>query len=112
MSPLKTTLRDAAAGPVLEVLGELDYGSADELRGLVPTITLRPGRRLVLDLGGMTLCDSSGVTALIAAYNHAQAARAEIALTAVPAPISRMLRIVGLDQLFPIDSDSDPAPRS
>ncbi|MER7661497.1 STAS domain-containing protein [Streptomyces sp. NPDC096193] len=112
MSPLKITTRDAATGPVLEIFGELDYDNAPDLRELIPTIALRPGQRLVLDLCGMEFCDSSGLTALIAAHNHAQAARADIALAGVPAHTLRILRIVGLDQIFPIHPDSAAATRS
>ncbi|MFF8731583.1 STAS domain-containing protein [Streptomyces sp. NPDC015171] len=111
MSPLKITARDAATGPVLEIFGELDYSTAGELRALIPTITLQPGQLLVLDLGGMEFCDSSGLSVLIAAHNHALAAQAGIALAAVPAPTLRTLRIVGLDQIFPIHPDSDSATR-
>lgn len=102
LSPLHITTRDTATGPVLEITGELDYTNASELRERLTTLPLRPGRRLVLDLGGMRFCDSSGITALIAARNHAQAAQADIALAAVPAHTLRILRIVGLDQIFPI----------
>ncbi|MEV6839746.1 STAS domain-containing protein [Streptomyces sp. NPDC051133] len=109
MSPLKITIRDASTGPVLEIIGELDYGTAPRLREQVTALTLQPGRRLVLDLGGMEFCDSSGITALIAARNHAHAAQADIALAAVPAHTLRVLRIVGLDQVFPLLPDSETA---
>lgn len=112
MSPLNITTRDVATGPVLEVIGELDYGNASVLRELLTTITLQPGQRLVLDLVSMDFCDSSGLTALIAARNRAHAAHAEIALAAVPANTLRVLRIVGLDQVFPLHPDSDSAARS
>jgi anti-anti-sigma factor len=112
MSPLKITTRDAATGPVLQIFGELDHTTATELREVIPTITLQPGQRLVLDLDGMEFCDSSGITALIAARNHACAAQADIALAAVPANTLRVLRIVGLDQIFTIHPDSDAATRS
>ncbi|MFF7965329.1 STAS domain-containing protein [Streptomyces sp. NPDC007903] len=112
MSPLKILARDAATGPVLAIFGELDYFSAGELRELIPTITLQPGQRLVLDLRGMEFCDSSGLSALIAAYHHAHAAQADIALAAVPAHTLRTLRIVGLDQVFPVHPDSDTATRT
>ncbi|MER6347644.1 STAS domain-containing protein [Streptomyces sp. NPDC001595] len=111
MSPLKITARDAATGPVLEITGELDYANAAELRDLLPTVAPRPGGRLVLDLGGMTFCDSSGITALIAARNHAVAAQADFALAAVPDNTLRILRIVGLDQIFALYPDSDTATR-
>ncbi|MER5716536.1 STAS domain-containing protein [Streptomyces sp. NPDC002132] len=109
MSPLKITTRDAATGPVLEISGELDYANAAGLRDLLPTLTLRAGQRLVVDLGGMEFCDSSGISALIAARNHAEAARADIALAAVPANTLRVLRIVGLDQVFSLHPDSESA---
>ncbi|WP_055495897.1 STAS domain-containing protein [Streptomyces sp. TP-A0356] len=109
MSPLKITARDAATGPVLEIFGQLDYFTAGDLRDLISTITLQPGQRLVLDLSGMEFCDSSGLSALIAAHNHAYAAQADIALAAVPTHTLRTLRIVGLDQIFPIHPDSEIA---
>ncbi|MFE7928300.1 STAS domain-containing protein [Streptomyces sp. NPDC057456] len=111
MSPLKITTRDTAAGPVLEVLGDLDYAHAGELRDLLTTLTLQPGQLLVLDLAGMDFCDSSGLTALIAAHQQALAAHAGIALAAVPANTLRVLRIVGLDQIFPLHPDSETAAR-
>ncbi|AYG78857.1 Anti-sigma-B factor antagonist [Streptomyces hundungensis] len=107
MSPLKITTRDAAPGPVLEIFGELDYASAGELRERILATPLRPGQRLVLDLGGMAFCDSSGLSALIVAHNHARAAEADVALASVPSNTLRILRIVGLDQIFPVFPDSE-----
>ncbi|WP_030672096.1 STAS domain-containing protein [Streptomyces rimosus] len=109
MSSLKITTRDAATGPVLEIVGDLDYDHADELRTVVSGLTLRPDQRLVLDLAAMEFCDSSGITALLAARNHALAAQADIALAAVPANTLRILRYVGLDQVFTCHPDSDVA---
>ncbi|WP_406007395.1 STAS domain-containing protein [Streptomyces sp. NBC_00637] len=112
MSPLKITARDTATGPVLEILGDLDYTHAGELRDLLATLTLRPGQLLILDLAGMDFCDSSGLTALIAARHHTHAAHADIALAAVPANTLRVLRIVGLDQIFTLHPDSESAARN
>ncbi|WP_329145563.1 STAS domain-containing protein [Streptomyces sp. NBC_01456] len=109
MSPLKITTRDAATGPVVEIFGDLDHASAAALRALIPTIALQPGQRLVLDLSGMEFCDSSGITALLAARNRTQAAQADIALAAVPANTLRVLRLVGLDQIFPLHPDAETA---
>ncbi|MFF2200036.1 STAS domain-containing protein [Streptomyces sp. NPDC058145] len=112
MRPLKITVRDAESGSVMEIIGELDYSNAAELRDRLTTLALEPGQRLVLDLAGMDFCDSSGITALIAARNHAHAARADMALAAVPSHTLRVLHIVGLDQIFPLYPDSDTATRS
>ncbi|MGW4985971.1 STAS domain-containing protein, partial [Streptomyces mirabilis] len=68
-----------------------------------------PEAALVIDLTGITFCDSSGMTVLIAARNHALAAQADIALAAVPDRVSRMLHIVGLDQVFPTHATAQAA---
>ncbi|MEU1124643.1 STAS domain-containing protein [Streptomyces sp. NPDC005899] len=109
MSPLQIITRDAVTGPVLEIVGELDYDTAAELRERLAAVTLRPGQRLVLDLGSMRFCDSSGIAALIAARNHAQAHRADVALAAVPAHTLRVLRVVGLDQVFSLHFEGETA---
>ncbi|MDT0394527.1 MULTISPECIES: STAS domain-containing protein [Streptomyces] len=111
MNPLSITTQDATTGPVLEIFGDLDYTTVGELRERLTALTLRPGQRLVLDLAGMTFCDSSGITALIAARNQTHAAHADIALAAVPAHTLRVLRMVGLDQIFVVHPDSDAATR-
>ncbi|ROQ32653.1 anti-sigma B factor antagonist [Streptomyces sp. PanSC19] len=111
MTPLRVTTRDAATGPVLEIVGDLDYATAARLREMLPAVALRPGLRLVLDLAGMEFCDSSGITALLAARAHAHAAGADIALAAVPARTLRILKVVGLDQVFALHPDSEAATR-
>nr|WP_203644716.1 STAS domain-containing protein [Streptomyces sp. SID14478] len=94
--------RACAAGPVVELDGTLDHRTAPEVRNTLPVLGLRPGRQLVLDLGAVTFCDSTGITVLIAARNHALTAGAGIALVAVPDRVSRILHLVGLDQVFAI----------
>ncbi|MGC5562365.1 STAS domain-containing protein [Streptomyces sp. FR-108] len=99
---LTLRVRTAPTGAVIELAGDLDHHSAPAVRAALPGLDLRPGRQLVLDLGGVTFCDSSGITVIIAARNHALAAGAGIALAAVPDSVSRIFRIVGLDQVFPL----------
>ncbi|WP_329200964.1 MULTISPECIES: STAS domain-containing protein [unclassified Streptomyces] len=107
MSPLTITVRDADTGPVLRVTGDLDFDTAPQLRQAVDALALAPGDLLVLDLGGLEFCDSSGISALITAHNRTSAAEAAMALAAVPDNITRVLGIVGLDQVF---ARHDPAP--
>ncbi|MFD8813409.1 STAS domain-containing protein [Streptomyces sp. NPDC059627] len=100
MSHLVIHTRTAAAGPVVELTGELDYDSCTQVLDLLPELSLRAGQQLVIDLTGITSCDSSGITALIAARNLALAAQAGIALATVPRHVSRIFSVVGLDQVF------------
>ncbi|WP_030244071.1 STAS domain-containing protein [Streptomyces sp. NRRL S-350] len=108
MSPLNTIHHDSSAGPVLHVTGDLDYEHAPALRRHVEQLTLTPGQCLVIDLSDLDFCDSSGITALLAARRHAQAAGADLALAHVPSNTLRILAIVGLDRVFTIRPGSGP----
>jgi anti-sigma B factor antagonist len=102
MSPLTITSRDAATGPVLEIIGDLDHVTAPRLRLALDGLTLTAGQLLVLDLAGLRFCDSSGITALLVARNLAIEHNGGLALAAVPDNTARILRIVGLDRVFTI----------
>ncbi|WP_327287730.1 STAS domain-containing protein [Streptomyces sp. NBC_01198] len=109
MSPLNITHRATATGVVLHVIGALDYEQSTALRGQVARLALSPGQNLVIDLSGLEFCDSTGITALLAARQYAQAADAHLILAAVPADTLRILTIAGLDQVFTIHPRSDSA---
>jgi anti-anti-sigma factor len=109
MSPLTIRQRDTATGPVLDVAGDLDFDQAPVLRGRLDQLPLSPGQCLVLELSGLAFCDSSGITALLAARQHALAAGADVVLAAVPANLLRVLTLVGLDQVFTLRPDSSAA---
>ncbi|MFC8143479.1 STAS domain-containing protein [Streptomyces paradoxus] len=109
MNPLTVSRHDTATGPVLHVAGDLDFDRAPVLRGRLDQLSLAPGQCLVLDLSGLEFCDSSGITALLAARQHALAAEADVVLAAVPANLLRVLTLVGLDQVFTLRPDSSAA---
>jgi anti-anti-sigma factor len=93
--------RTAPSGPVLELTGGLDHDTSPQVRAHLLHLSLLPGQLLVVDLGAVAFCDSSGISALIAARNHALQAGASIALAAVPSRIDRIFHVVGLEAVFP-----------
>ncbi|MGQ4422092.1 STAS domain-containing protein [Streptomyces violaceoruber] len=98
---LTVRVRTGTARSVIELTGELDHHTAADVRDTLPGLGLQPGQQLVLDLAGLTFLDSTGLTVLIAARNHALATDATIALAAVPDRVSRIIRVLGLNQFFP-----------
>jgi anti-sigma B factor antagonist len=100
MSPLNITYRAAATEPVVHVTGELDFEQAAALPEQVERLGLSPGQNLLIDLSGLAFCDSTGISALLAARQYARAAGADVTLTAVPADTLRIFAIAGLDQVF------------
>jgi anti-sigma B factor antagonist len=98
---LAVTLQADAAGPCLiTASGELDYHTGPRLRAYLDDVPLAPGAALVLDLSGITYCDSTGVSVLVHAYRRAEAADAKIALAGAAPAIFRLLTFAGLDRLF------------
>ncbi|MFE7359269.1 STAS domain-containing protein [Streptomyces sp. NPDC057543] len=93
--------RATPARQVIELAGDLDHHTAADVHDLLPDLALRPGQQRVIDLARLTFCDSSGIIVVIAARNHATAADAALVLAAVPDRVSRILRNVGLEQIFP-----------
>lgn len=87
---------------VVRLAGELDIFSARELGsalGLVQRCAPDPG--VLLLLGGLGFCDSSGLGVLVGTFKRAKAAGGAVALVAVPEFLVKMLRITGLAGLLP-----------
>ncbi|MGW6486195.1 STAS domain-containing protein [Streptomyces sp. NPDC055056] len=106
MSHLRITPRNAPAGPVVEVTGDLDYAAVPGFRETVIGLPLAPGQLLTLDLAGLAYCDSTGLTALVAAHDLAIERGAHMVLVGVPDDLLRILSITCLDQVFSVHQDA------
>lgn len=95
-----TTTQATTTGPVLAFVGELDSSTAPTAHDTIRQLTIGAGDQLVVDLTGLTFCDSSGIAALIAARDFAHRAGGEIALAAVPRHLGKVLGLLGLADLF------------
>lgn len=85
----------------LTLVGELDAATAPTLDLAVTKVG--PGYQVILlDLTGLSFCDSSGLAALVRAHRHLEAEGRHLALTAVPERIRTLMAITGLDQVIDI----------
>ncbi|GAA1249556.1 STAS domain-containing protein [Kitasatospora nipponensis] len=100
MTELTTTIRSTPTGPVLEIAGDLDFHSAPGAREVLLGLTPGPGELLVVDLSALTFCDSTGISLLVAARNHALGHQAHIALAGVPSIVTRIFDVTGLTRIF------------
>jgi sigma-B regulation protein RsbQ len=82
--------------------GGMLVGALPAVTFTTATTTLAPGETLLLY--------TDGITALLAARQHALAADADVVLAAVPATLLRVLTLVGLDQVFTLHPGSEPSP--
>jgi anti-anti-sigma factor len=93
-------------GTVLRIHGELDIGTAEQLRrGAGPY--LDAGRRLLLDLSGVTFCDSTGLAVLVGFHKRLAASGGRLELSSPVPRVRQLLAITGLDRVFTIRADGD-----
>lgn len=87
---------------IVTVEGELDLASADSLYRRGRTAIGHHARLLLLDLAGVSFCDSSGLNAFVRIANEADAAGCRYGLVAPQPIVLKVLRITGLDQRLPV----------
>lgn len=107
---LTITVQPHLAGPcVLTVTGELDYHTAPRLRDAVNDLPCGVGTALIIDLSGLSYCDSTGISVMVTAYRQTQAAKVPLALTGLDPHIAHVFHIVGLDRIFAFYDSVDQA---
>jgi anti-anti-sigma factor len=89
---------------VIEIRGEIDLASAEELRtALIDTVrNLRPVR-IAVDMMHVTFVDSTGIGALAAGQNAARSTGATFELRNPPPFVRQQLRMMGLTDAFGVE---------
>lgn len=88
---------------IIHVAGELDYGTADLLRAQAVTeARALPCPLLVLDLGDVGFCDSSGLGALVGIAKAVRAEGGALALAGVTPRCRLLLARTGLAGFLPV----------
>lgn len=82
----------------VRVSGDLDIATrARVVDEVTPPLVTGDVRRVIVDLGGVTFCDSSGLGALLDIRRTAGEAGAEMVLRSVPAQVARLLDLTDVD---------------
>jgi anti-anti-sigma factor len=102
-----TTAESSGVSTLLTVAGVLDTDGAERLLSRIDRLLDQGHRRLVLDLGGVEFCDSSGVSALVRGHARASAAAGGLRIAEASPQVLRVLEISGLTRMFGIQSTVD-----
>ncbi|MDD9375443.1 STAS domain-containing protein [Streptomyces sp. ZAF1911] len=91
---------------MVRLTGEMDISRVDEVRALLLEAMTRTGGRadIVVDLSGLTFCDSAGLNLLLRARLQAKESGRTLRLAAPSAQMLRLLEITGSLALFPVDT--------
>jgi len=95
-----------AQDAVLVLTGEIDMATVGDLRAATERSIESPPTRVVLDFGGITFCDSQGLSALIGLNRDVSAAGSRLVFVNVGDFMGRLLDITGLRAAFDV---IDPA---
>ncbi|AUG81653.1 hypothetical protein CFP65_7048 [Kitasatospora sp. MMS16-BH015] len=97
--------RPWAGGTVLTLRGELDLGAAAELARWLAEALVVPGTTVVVDLGELGFCDSSGLSVLLRARTVAVAEGSHLELARPRPLVLRMLELTGAAYAFRIRAE-------
>ena len=98
----QTTADPRAGIEILSMPAELDVTTSDGVVEQGYAAIARSRRLLLLDLTGMSFCDARGLSAFVRIANRADAAECGFALIAPQPPVTKVLRITGLDCRMPV----------
>jgi anti-sigma B factor antagonist len=92
---------------VVSVAGELDIATAEQAYSYITGVIdgrlkgFKGTAPVTVDLSGVTFCDASGLGALARLARHARAAGRQLRLTSARPSVLKIMRITGLDRVFP-----------
>ena len=110
---LKVMNRETDGVAVLALDGRIVLGEeTNKLRESVKNLVSQGKRRIVLDVKNVTMIDSSGLGALVAAYSSAKSGGASLRLCNLGAHFNELLQITRLLTVFDVSKTEQDAVRS
>jgi anti-sigma B factor antagonist len=91
----------ADGNQVVSVTGELDIATAEQAYAYISEVIDSWPTMVSVDLSGLTFCDASGLGVLAKIARHARQAGRQLRLTSARPSLLKIIRLTGLDALFP-----------
>jgi len=106
---LQIDIKSEGSTTIISVHGDVDLSKSNELRSVLhPVLAAKPDR-VVVDLGGVSFMDSSGVATLIEALQIAKRADIYFVLCSLTTGVRSIIELTRLDQLFMICDSREEA---
>jgi anti-sigma B factor antagonist len=110
---LRVDTKESNGVTVLTLAGRITLGDeSNQMRNKIKEILGQGKKKLVLDLGGVSYIDSSGLGTLVAAYTSARNRGADIKLANVTERLDELLSITKLVTVFSVYKSLEEAVKS
>ncbi|HZO17176.1 MAG TPA: STAS domain-containing protein [Polyangiaceae bacterium] len=87
---------------VLRIVGEFDSITAPDLRPTFDDVASRQPQKVVLDLSGLRLIDSSGIGAIVSLFKRVRAYGGVFEVSGVQGQPRSIFKVLRLDKVFDI----------
>ena len=109
-SEMKSSIRDLGDIRVIELSGKITIGAGDvKLRELISQAVEDDKNNIVLDLGGVTAIDSSGIGEMVACYTTVTKRGGQLKLMHLSPKITDILQVTQLITVFDVFDDEREA---
>ncbi|MEX2641911.1 MAG: STAS domain-containing protein [Acetobacterales bacterium] len=105
---MKHDVREEAAATVVALQGDIDLSTSPQARSLLLD-QIKKGKAVLVDMGGVSYIDSSGVASLVEALQGARKNKIDFRLAGVSPAAMRVLSLARLDQVFAIHDSVEDA---
>jgi anti-sigma B factor antagonist len=102
-SSLELGVTHGDGATVIATVGQLDIATSEQLEQAARE-ALELGRGVVVDLSELSLCDSTGLGALVRLHRLAQSNGQEVRLRRPRAHVADLLAMTGIDKVIPVDT--------
>jgi anti-sigma B factor antagonist len=107
--PLQIDRHGDGSRAVLATNGELDLATAPLLASEALELIEDGARDVIVDLSGLTFCDSSGLSAFVRIANRLNPSAGRLVLAGPTAIVRRVLDVSGLDMTLVVVDDMEAA---
>ncbi len=102
----QVSVTDGNDAIVVHLAGELDMGTAAKTLAALEPVNLDGATTVVIDLAGLTFCDSSGLRLMLQLRRRVTTAGGEFSVTGAHGIVARTIEITGLTELLGSSSDA------
>lgn len=107
---MKVNTRDADGVRIIELQGKITIGAGDtQLRDVIIKSVEEGQKNILLDMGGVTTLDSSGIGELVGSYTTVANRGGKLKLLHLPSKISDLLQVTQLITVFEVYEDEKQA---